>query len=98
MNFDGVFLGVSVPVSLIRYPQFDVSDVFLKDGSNTTEAPTISPISELNGMASKLAVYAPQCRLPGPTQDSLLSVGQLSQAGLEPARIPTKGFSYSVSS
>jgi len=36
--------------------------------------------------------------LPVPTQDSLLSVGQLSQAGLEPARFPTRGFHYSVSS
>jgi hypothetical protein len=35
-------------------------------------------------MAFRLAVYASQERLLAPTQDSLLSVGQLSQASFNP--------------
>ena len=35
-------------------------------------------------MAFRLAVYASQSRLPISTQDSLLSVGQLFQTGLNP--------------
>jgi hypothetical protein len=35
-----------------------------------------------------------QKRLPDPTQDSLLSVGQTLSDGLLPARIPTRDFRY----
>jgi hypothetical protein len=43
-------------------------------------------------MASEFAVYASQCRLPDPTQDSLPGAGQALLDGLSTRRVPMKGF------
>ncbi len=43
-------------------------------------------------MAFRLAVYASQCRLPDPTQDSLLSVGYNSLRRASTRKDPNEGF------
>jgi len=45
-------------------------------------------------MAFELAVYASQCGLPRPTQDSLPAAGQALPDGLSTRRIPMKGFRF----
>jgi len=57
-----------------------------------TKAPTIISLSKLNHMAFGLAVYASQCRLPDPTQNSLPAVGQTLPDGLSTRRTAMKGF------
>jgi hypothetical protein len=54
--------------------------------------PTMKKISGLYHTASALAAYASPTWLPSRTQDSLLAVGQLYEAGLVTRRTPTKGF------
>ena len=56
------------------------------------KAPCGLSISKLNSMAFGLAVYASQCWLPSPTQDSLPAVGQTLLDGLSTRRVPMKGF------
>src|SRR5262249_43723227 len=58
------------------------------DGGRATR----SLLSGLDSTAFALAVYASPCQSPGPTQDSLLAVGQLDQVGLVTHRVPMKGF------
>jgi hypothetical protein len=45
-------------------------------------------------MAFGLAVYASQCRLPDPTQDSLPAAGQALPDGLFTRKVPMKGFRF----
>ena len=59
--------------------------------SKKAKAPT-KGLSTLNSMAFGLAVYASQCGLPNPTQDSLPAAGQALPDGLSTRRIPMKGF------
>ena len=57
----------------------------------TAKAPA-KGLSTLNSMAFGLAVYASQCGLPRPTQDSLPAAGQALPDGLSTRRVPMKGF------
>ena len=57
-----------------------------------TKAPCELSISELNGMAFGLAVYASQDWSPSTTQDSLPVAGQALPDGLSTRRVPSKGF------
>ena len=54
-------------------------------GHRTAKAPA-KGLSTLNSMAFGLAVYASQCGLPRPTQNSLPAAGQALPDGLLPAR------------
>jgi len=45
-------------------------------------------------MAFGLAVYASQCGLPRPTQDSLPVAGQALPDGLSTRKVPMKGFKF----
>src|ERR1700679_2811273 len=49
-------------------------------------------LSTLNSMAFGLAVYASQCGLPRPTQNSLPATGQALPDGLSTRKVPMKGF------
>jgi len=49
-------------------------------------------LSTLNSMAFGLAVYASQCGLPRPTQNSLPAAGQALPGGLSTHKVPMKGF------
>ena len=60
-------------------------------GIRKAKAPT-KGLSKLNSMAFGLAVYASQCGLPRPTQDSLPAAGQALPDGLSTRRVPMKGF------
>ena len=60
-------------------------------GHRTAKAPARG-LSTLNSMAFGLAVYASQCRLPCPTQDSLPAAGQALPDGLSTRKVPLKGF------
>ena len=60
-------------------------------GMRKAKAPT-KGLSTLNSMAFGLAVYASQCGLPRPTQDSLPAAGQALPDGLSTRKIPLKGF------
>src|SRR5215831_1531573 len=66
-------------------------------GHRTAKAPARG-LSALNSMAFGLAVYASQCGLPRPTQDSLPAAGQALPGGLSTRRVPTEGFRVLVSS
>lgn len=45
-------------------------------------------------MAFGLAVYASQCALPRPTQDSLPAAGQALPGGLSTRKVQMKGFRF----
>ncbi len=60
-------------------------------GHRTAKAPA-KGLSALNSMAFGLAVYASQCWLPSPTQDSLPAAGQALPDGLSTRKVPMKGF------
>ena len=62
-------------------------------GQSTTKAPA-KGLSKLNSMAFGLAVYASQCALPRPTQDSLPAAGQALPDGLSTRKVPMKGFRF----
>jgi hypothetical protein len=52
-------------------------------------------LSTLNSMAFGLVVYASQCKLPRPTQDSLPAAGQALPDGLFTRKVPIEGFRVS---
>ena len=60
-------------------------------GHRTAKAPA-KGLSTLNSMAFGLAVYASQCELPRPTQNSLPAAGQALPDGLFTRKVPLKGF------
>ena len=60
-------------------------------GHRTAKAPA-KGLSTLNSMAFGLAVYASQCGLPRPTQNSLPAAGQALPDGLSTRKVPMKGF------
>ena len=60
-------------------------------GPRTAKAPA-KGLSTLNSMAFGLAVYASQCGLPRPTQNSLPAAGQALPGGLSTHKVPMKGF------
>ena len=60
-------------------------------GDRSAKAPA-KGLSTLNSMAFGLAVYASQCELPRPTQDSLPAAGQALPDGLSTRKVPLKGF------
>jgi hypothetical protein len=60
-------------------------------GHRTAKAPA-KGLSTLNSMAFGLAVYASQCKLPRPTQDSLPAAGQALPGRLSTRKVPLKGF------
>jgi len=60
-------------------------------GHRTAKAPA-KGLSTLNSMAFGLAVYASQCGLPRPTQNSLPAAGQALPDGLFTRKVPMKGF------
>ena len=62
-------------------------------GARKAKAPT-KGLSTLNSMAFGLAVYASQCGLPRPTQNSLPAAGQALPDGLSTRKVPLKGFRY----
>lgn len=62
-------------------------------GHRTAKAPA-KGLSTLNSMAFGLAVYASQCRLPRPTQNSLPVAGQALPGRLSTRKVPMKGFRF----
>ena len=60
-------------------------------GPRMAKAPA-KGLSTLNSMAFGLAVYASQCGLPRPTQNSLPAAGQALPGGLSTHKVPMKGF------
>ena len=62
-------------------------------GHRKAKAPA-KGLSTLNSMAFGLAVYASQCGLPRPTQNSLPAAGQALPGGLSTRKVPMKGFRY----
>src|SRR5690349_2830693 len=60
-------------------------------GHRTAKAPA-KGLSALNSMAFGLAVYASQCGLPRPTQDSLPAAGQALPGGLFTRKVPLRDF------
>ena len=62
-------------------------------GDRTAKAPA-KGLSTLNSMAFGLAVYASQCGLPRPTQNSLPAAGQALPDGLSTRKVPMKGFRF----
>jgi hypothetical protein len=60
-------------------------------GNRTAKAPARG-LSTLHSMAFGLTVYASQCGLPRPTQDSLPAAGQALPGGLSTRKVPLKGF------
>ena len=60
-------------------------------GPRMAKAPA-KGLSTLNSMAFGLAVYASQCGLPRPTQNSLPAAGQALPDGLSTRKVPMKGF------
>ena len=60
-------------------------------GPRMAKAPA-KGLSTLNSMAFGLAVYASQCGLPRPTQNSLPVAGQALPGGLSTRKVPMKGF------
>jgi hypothetical protein len=60
-------------------------------GHRTAKAPA-KGLSTLNSMAFGLAVYASQCGLPRPTQNSLPAAGQALPGRLSTRKVPLKGF------
>ena len=62
-------------------------------GARKAKAPA-KGLSTLNSMAFGLAVYASQCGLPRPTQNSLPAAGQTLPDGLPTRKVPMKGFRY----
>jgi len=61
----------------------------------TAKAPA-KGLSALNFMAFGLAVYASQCGLPRPSQDSLPAAGQSPPDGLSTRKVPLKGFRSAI--
>ncbi len=79
----------STPAGLLAPDRLRCSSV--APGMWKAKAPT-KGLSTLNSMAFGLAVYASQCGLPHPTQDSLPAAGQALPDGLSTRRVPLKGF------
>ena len=83
------FALLSDPGGSMTSGQYDVS---ILPPLNVQRRPPHLFLSRLSNTASALAVYASQCRLPDPTQDSLPAAGQTLPNGLPTGRVPTKGF------